>query len=125
MLALLGEATGNYSGIDRNGEVKLTYGYKFDLKAVREFNEFLVINGNQKAIQRKIQGLIEGKYGYKKDPQATKEFIESLVLHDVPIARGIGKYIKAFALKYGIKELGYQEDRKKAIEFIRENNVPF
>ncbi|MGE0207385.1 MAG: hypothetical protein AB7R69_06060 [Candidatus Babeliales bacterium] len=41
----------------------------------------------------------------KKNPLTAKEFIEGLVINKNPISRGIGKYIKAFALKYGISEL--------------------
>ncbi len=44
---------------------------------------------------------------------------------EIPSARAIGKYIKAFAQKYGVLELGYEQEREKAIEFIKENRVPY
>jgi len=68
---------------------------------------------------------LKGEHGYEKDPGAAREFIESLVASEFPVVRAIGKYIKAFAMKYGISELGYEQDRARAIEFIRENHVPY
>ena len=53
-----------------------------------------------------------------------KEFIESLSLNKTPIVRGIGMYIKAAAMKYGLSQLGYEQDRAKAIQFIRDNHIP-
>ena len=53
-----------------------------------------------------------------------REFIEILSLSEFRLARGIGKYIKAFALKYGVSELGYRKETDEAIEFIRRINIP-
>lgn len=101
------------------------HGYKKDLKALRIFNDFLGERDDPEALVRKIRGLIAGQYGYEKDFSVAREFIESLLMRDSPIARAIGKYIKAFAMKYGVAELGYEKDREKAIEFIKENYVPY
>jgi len=102
------------------------YGYKRDSKAARMFNESLIEKGDLDAIKRKMEGLIKGsgRNGYEIDPLAAKEFIENLVMDKNPVARGIGKYVKALAMKYGIPILGYK-DRKKVIEFIKENHVPY
>lgn len=121
-------------------------GYERDLVALRELNDFLVEKGDPEAIRRKIEGLTEenhnystdslnvamhpemyprAKNGYKKDPKTAREFIESLVTSKFPLARGIGKYLKAFAMKYGVLQLGYTKDRKEAFKFIRENHVPY
>src|SRR5690606_2816456 len=104
------------------------YGYKRDSKAARMFNESLIEKGDLDAIKRKMEGLIKGsgRNGYEIDPLAAKEFIENLVMDKNPVARGIGKYVKALAMKYGIPILGYKDrekDRKKVIEFIKENHV--
>lgn len=101
------------------------YGYENDLVAAREFNESLVGKGDQEAIKRKFEGLTSGKYGYKKDPVAAKVFIESLLMSTNPVVRAVGKYIKAFAMKYVVSELGYTRESKKVVEFIKENHVPY
>lgn len=115
------------------------WGYKKDLAAIRELHDSLVEKGDLRAIERKISGLgnegygfNEGEryvylgitYGYKKNPTLAREFIESLSLNETPIVRGIGMYIKAAAMKYGLSRLGYEEDRDKAIQFIRDNHIP-
>lgn len=100
-------------------------GYERNPSAARVFNESLVEKGDPEAAKRKIWGLAKGQDGYKKDPLAAKEFIESLVIDNNSVTRGIGKYLKAFALKYGISELGYEKNHEKAIEFIKQNYVPY
>ena len=75
-----------------------------------------------------MEGLIEGRNGYIMNPSAAKEFIENLVMDKNPVARGIGKYVKALVMKYGIPILGYKDrekDRKKVVEFIKKNHVPY
>ncbi|OJW54626.1 MAG: hypothetical protein BGO67_05195 [Alphaproteobacteria bacterium 41-28] len=104
------------------------YGYKRNLEAARRFNESLVEKGDLEAIKRKMEGLIEGRNGYIMNPSTAKEFIENLVMDKNPVARGIGKYVKALAMKYGIPILGYKDrekDREKVVEFIKENHVPY
>jgi hypothetical protein len=108
-----------------HGLLQGKYGYEKDLIAAREFNELLVERDDPEAIVRKIKGLTGEQYGYKKDSSVVREFIESLLVRDFPIARAIAKYIKAFAMKYGIAELGYEKDRESAIQFIKENYVPY
>lgn len=102
------------------------WGYERDPAATRELNESFVNRGDLEAIWRKIEGLAcTYGYGYQRDPAAAQEFIESLLVSETPHVRGIGKYIKAFAQKYGISELGYEKDTEKAVEFIKQNHVPY
>ncbi len=101
------------------------YGYEKSPIAARKFNDLLVERGDPQAIQRKIEGVLNGGWGYEKDPLAAKEFIECLVTCEFPIARAIAKYIKAFAMKYGVSELGYERDRERAFQFIKENHIPY
>lgn len=120
-----------------------SYGYELDPISAKEFNDLLVEQGNIEAIERKLRsllGIAEGvystvdvsftvklnlTYGYEKDPLAAKEFIESLIFSDFPVVRATGKYIKAFAMKYGIQDLDYEKDREKALIFIRDHNIPY
>lgn len=97
----------------------------FDNTLHKPFNELFVEKGNPIAIVKKIKGLKSGEMGYEKNPLLAREFIESLVVDKNSVARGIGKYIKAFAMKYGISQLGYEKNREKAIDFIKENHVPY
>lgn len=64
------------------------------------------------------------KENYEKNPKKAREFIEDLIISEYPAVRGFGKYLKAFALKYGITALGYERDYEKAIEFIKQHNLP-
>lgn len=97
--------------------------YDKDPQAAVELNEGLILRGNIRAIFRKILGFHRGEYGYKQDAQHIREFIEDLSTSSVPAARGIGRYLKVFALKYGV--LGYERNRQEAMSFISEFNVPF
>jgi len=47
------------------------------------------------------------------------------VINEFSVARAMGKYIKAFAMKYGVIDLGYERDRENAVRFIKENHVPY
>jgi len=120
-------AKGNPKATERkiNGLNFGWYGYEKDPVAARKFNDLLVERGDPQAIQRKIEGILNNGWDYEKDSIAAKEFIESLVICEFPVARAIGKYVKAFAMKYGVRKLGYEKDREKAFKFIRENRVPY
>ena len=97
--------------------------YELNPQVAVELNEELILRGNIRAIFRKILGTHRGEYGYKQDSQYTREFIKDLSTSSVPAARGIGRYLKVFALKYGV--LGYERNHQAAIPFILEFNVPF
>lgn len=87
------------------------YGYKKDLEALREFNDSLVEKESLEAVERKVEGLAEGKDGYPKDPNAARELNESLVKkgNQEAIKRKIDGF---FAGKYG-----YEKKPQAAREF--------
>lgn len=90
-----------------------------------DFLTFLISKGDYLAIITILKGLVNGTNGFQKNPVALKEFIESFAISEFPVARGAGKYLKAFGLKYGVSELGYELNRTEAFKFIRENHVPY
>ena len=126
---------GDQKAIERKVVGRGYWGYQRNPIDVREANEILVGKGNITALKRKIEGLIERRdsydphhiaaSGYEQNPIVAREFIESLSMSEFRITRGIGKYIKAFALKYGVLELGYKKETGEAIEFIRQNHIPY
>jgi len=50
-----------------------------DPKDIFTFNEYLVAQGNEKARERKAEGLAEGLYGYPKAPEVAVAFNEKLI----------------------------------------------
>lgn len=97
--------------------------YEFDPQAAVNLNEKLILEGDLRAIFRKIVGTQRRDYGYERNSQCTKELVDTLSESDVSTIRGVGCYLKVFALKYGI--LGYTRNREEANNYILKFNVPF
>lgn len=86
----------------------------------------LIEAGHLTALIQKLKGLVDwSPVGYVKSPAAARELIENLLKSENSVLHVNGKHLKAFALKYGVPELGYGQDKEEAIEFIRQNYVPY
>ncbi|NEJ83868.1 hypothetical protein GR268_46315, partial [Rhizobium leguminosarum] len=96
-----------------------TYGYEENHVAAAVFNEHLVEQGNQKAIEQKLAVLANVRYNFKPHATQLKRWIEN----EASKRKRCACYLKAQGLKYGI--LGFQKDRKAATEYILENNIPY
>lgn len=101
------------------------YGYQRNTKAAKELIEELAKKGNLIGIQKKIEGYTRDLYGYNINPALMKIFIKEMRMSDTPFVRGIGHYLKAFALKHGISALGYQKNYNKGIAYVQQFSVPF
>ena len=77
-------------------------------KAVVEYNEILIIEGNEAAIKRKLNGLAKGCYGYSKDKQAAKTYLLELIKNNHPRS----KLWHYEAYVYGM--YGFKKDRQQA-----------
>ncbi|WP_084675972.1 F-box protein [Candidatus Odyssella acanthamoebae] len=93
------------------GSLMVELGEEEGSRAAVAFNEKIALQGNQTAINIKIQGLAKGKNGYPKNPEAAVAFNETLV------ERGDEKAIKR-KLK-GLEEgkYGYVRNRKATVAF--------
>ena len=60
---------------------------------------------------------------YEKSHEEQRGFIEVLTRSEIFLTRGIGHYLKACGLKYGV--LGYERNRGMAIEYIKKHNVSY
>ncbi|WP_269516637.1 F-box protein [Candidatus Paracaedibacter acanthamoebae] len=79
-------------------------------QAAFEFNEHLVMQRNEKALMRKIEGLAHGRWGYDKDPKAAFKLNEYLVGQGSETA--INRKIEGYARGWW----GYHKNPKSAFK---------
>ena len=103
----------------------LTYSSYIKKRDIIKLNETLCEQGDEKAINRKIQGLTKGEYGYKKNPKAAVAYIETLVEQGVEAAMhiklcgltfGTYGYEKNPELAFALNEYWIEQGNEKAIE---------
>ena len=95
------------------------YGYEKNPSSAIVLNDFLVEQGNEQAMHRKIQGLVKGYSIYTQDTIQLKKWIGQ----EAADRKRWACYLKAQGLKYGI--LGFEKDRKGAIEYILSSGIPY